>query len=245
MSLQPEPHPPASLRNRFASWWTVLWLAMALWPAHAHAQSAPLVFIAQIEIEWYDDVTLAGHSEGPIATDASSALAVFGPFRVVDSHTAEMHGVVDGNTPAQFVAMRAAFPDIATLRMVECPGSEDEAANLVLARMVRAARIDTLVPQGCSVRSGAVELFLAGVRRQADSRAEFAVHSWRDELGREADDFAADDPVHGEYMDFYREMGIGEDKARTFYALTSSVSFDDALYLAPLQLAQLGLLDIL
>ena len=246
MTLQPEPHPSVSLRNTVASWWLVLWLAMALWPAHAHAQSAPPVFIAQIEIEWYDDVTLEGEAEDDAQTaDAASALAVFGPFRVIDPFTAEMHGVVDGSTPAQFVAMRAAFPGITTLRMVECPGSVDEAANHVLARMVRAARIDTLVPQGGSVRSGAVELFLAGVRRQADSRAEFAVHSWRDEDGREADDFAADHPVHGEYMDFYREMGIGDDKARIFYALTSSVSFNDALYLEPLQLAQLGLLDIL
>ncbi len=250
MTLQPDLLPRASLPNRFASWWAAVWLALALCQAPANAQSAPLVFIAQIEIEWYDDVTLTGQpadasAADAVAADASSALAVFGPFRVLDSHTAEMHGVVDGTTPGQFVAMRAAYPDITTLRMVECPGSEDEAANHVLARMVRAARIDTLVPPGGSVRSGAVELFLAGVRRQADSRAEFAVHSWRDETGREAGDFATDDPVHREYMDFYREMGIDDDKARIFYALTSSVGFDDALYLAPLQLANLGFLDIL
>ena len=179
------------------------------------------------------------------AAQAAPALAVFGPFRVTDLHTAEMHGTVTSTTPADFAAMRAAFPQLRALRMIECPGSDDDEANLALARMVRAARIDTIVPAGGSVRSGAVELFLAGVRRQADPRAEFAVHSWRDDLGREADDIARDDPVHREYLDFYRDMGLSDETAQHFYALSNSVPYDDALYLPPSHLAAMGLLDVL
>lgn len=211
------------------------WMAAIAVPAQAQPQVLTLTLVETIEIG----------DHGLEADDAAPALAVFGPFRVIDPQTAEMRGLVGSDTPQDFAAMRQAFPELHTLRMVECPGSDDDSANLALARMVRAARIDTVVPAGGSVRSGAVELFLAGVRRQADSRAEFAVHSWQDELGREADDLAADDPVHREYLDFYTEMGISEDQAQRFYALTNSVSFEEALYLAPLQLADMGLLEIL
>lgn len=193
------------------------------------------------ELSWTEFEPGAGEAEA----EAGSALAVFGPFRVTDPASAEMIGLVDSETPAQFAAMLRAYPDIATLRMIECPGSADDEANLRLARMLRRARIETIVPAGGSVRSGAVELFLAGVRRRADSHAEFAVHSWRDELGREARDLPATDPVHREYLDFYREMGLSEDSASRFYALTNSVSHDDAVYLAPLQMAAMGLLEML
>lgn len=225
-------------------------IAALLSPPPAHAQIFTLAVIEWVEVEEAQpalaysigEPSEVSASESGSGVDAT--LAEYGPFRVVDQFTAEMHGVVTSAAPAQFAAMRAAFPLIRELRMVECPGSEDDEANLALARMVRAARIDTSVPAGGSVRSGAVELFLAGVRRKADSRAEFAVHSWRDDTGREAADLAEADPIHREYLDFYQDMGMAEDTARSFYALTNSVPFDGALYLAPLQLAQMGLLDV-
>lgn len=228
-----------NLRCLFA----LLVLSLGLCPTPALAQQASQPFIATIEIQWDDDLSWSDDRAG--AATAAPALARFGPFRVTDPLTAEMHGVVDSATPRQFAAMHRAYPGLRTLRMIECPGSDDDDANLRLARMLRAARIDTVVPAGGSVRSGAVELFLAGVHRRADSRAEFAVHSWRDALGREAPDLPPDDPVHREYIEFYREMGLSDDSAIRFYALTSSVAFDDALYVAPLQLAAMGLLDII
>jgi hypothetical protein len=196
-------------------------------------------------IAWHEELSWTETAVPATEAQAKPAIASFGPFRVTDPRSADMIGVVDSRTPGQFAAMLKAYPGIATLRMIECPGSDDDEANLRLARMVRHAGIETLVPAGGSVRSGAVELFLAGVRRRADSRAEFAVHSWRDDLGREAGDLPESDPVHREYIDFYREMGMSDDSARRFYALTNSVSFDDAVYLAPLQMAAMGLLDLL
>lgn len=115
--------------------------------------------------------------------------------------------------------------------MLDCPGTGDDEANLLLARMVRQAGIATYVPNGGSVRSGGVELFLAGAKRHAEPEAEFAVHSWRDEDGLEADDFAESDQVNREYVDYYREIGMSEEKAKAFYAMTNSVPNDDALYL--------------
>lgn len=215
-------------------------LTAMLIPAEAHAQHPGLPVI---EIEWHADVSWS--QEASDTETSTPSLAQFGPFYIIDSRSAEMRGIVGSATPAQFAAMLRAWPDLETLRMIECPGSDDDEANLKLARMLRAARIETIVPAGGSVRSGAVELFLAGVRRRADRHAEFAVHSWRDELGREAEDLPPDDPVHREYIEFYREMGLSDDSAKQFYALTSSVAFDDALYVAPLHLAAMGLLDVL
>lgn len=161
----------------------------------------------------------------------------FGPFRVVADDRAELNGSVDSRTPAQFGALLRAHPHIRQVDIVDCPGTDDDEANLALARMIRKAGLATYVPSGGSVRSGGVELFLAGVRRRAEPAAEFAVHSWLDEDGMEPDDFSEDDPVNRAYIAYYREMGMTEEKARAFYALTNSVPHDDALYLKPQDIA--------
>lgn len=169
----------------------------------------------------------------PSATLATlgRAKASFGPFAVVDDTTIRMAGDVTSATPRQFAAMMAAYPNLKRLEMVDCPGSLDEEANLILARAIRGAGLETVVPSGGSVRSGAVELWLAGSTRRAAPDAEFGVHSWADETGREANDYPANDPVHAEYLGYYREMGMDDAKARAFYALTNSTPFDDVRYL--------------
>lgn len=224
-------------------------IGLSLCPERIEAREVSLggaaLTVESSAIGWREELSWTEFDEPAPEIRAAPALATFGPFRVTGPTSADMIGVVDSRSPAQFVAMLRAYPGIATLRMIECPGSEDDDANLDLARMLRRARIETVVPAGGSVRSGAVELFLAGVRRRADSQAEFAVHSWRDDLGREARDVPETDPVHRQYLDFYREMGMNEESARRFYALTNSVSYDDAVYLAPLQMAAMGLLDLL
>lgn len=172
-----------------------------------------------------------------IAGSVRQAQTHFGPFRVVASDRVELNGSVTSRTPAQFGALLRVYPQIRQVDIIDCPGTDDDEANLTLARMIRKAGIATYVPSGGSVRSGGVELFLAGVRRRADSAAEFAVHSWLDEDGLEPEDFAENDPVNRTYVEYYREMGMTEEKARAFYALTNSVSHDDALYLKPQDIA--------
>lgn len=201
------------------------------------------------EIGDESDEVPAGTTERFVAqpfTDISPSrtpLASFGPFHMVAPDRAELIGSVESETPAQFSALLIAYPGLKQIDMIDCPGTGDDEANLALARMVRRHGVMTYVPAGGSVRSGGVELFLAGAQRRAAPTAEFAVHSWRDEDGFEADDFAADDPVHQDYIGFYREMGLSDAEARSFYAMTNSAPHDDALYLNSRDLARYVRLD--
>ena len=145
---------------------------------------------------------------GPVAEAEDRAIAAYGPFRVLDDHTAALVGMTDCSTPAQFAAMLRDFPGLARLDMLECAGTADDRSNLRLGRMIRAAGLATHVPAGGSVRSGGVELFLAGITRQVDDGAEFAVHAWEDEDGRQATDYAESAPENAKYLAYYREMGM-------------------------------------
>lgn len=170
-------------------------------------------------------------AETQAAAPIPHGVAAFGPFRVLDQGRAALVDVTDARSPAAFAAMLRAYPGIAELELVECPGTFDDHANLRLGRMIRAAGLATRVPANGSVRSGAVELFLAGATRRIDEGAEFAVHAWQDEDGRQASDFAASDPDNAKYIAYYREMGMSADEARAFYAMTNSAPFESALWL--------------
>lgn len=139
----------------------------------------------------------AGRSHGGAPVQP---LATYGPFRVLDPARAALMDATDSASPAQFLAMLRAFPQIAVLELIECPGTEDDRANLRLGRMIRARGITTVVPAGASVRPGGVELFLAGAHRFADPSAECAVHAWADENGREAPDYPPDAPENRAYI---------------------------------------------
>lgn len=161
----------------------------------------------------------------------SAGIVRFGPFRVIDSKRAALVASTDAASPQAFAAMIAAFPQLEVIEFADAPGTSHDLANLQLGRAIRAAGLATHVPAGGSARSGAVELFLAGSRRTLDPGALFAVHSWRDERGREPADFAPDAPENRLYIDYYAEMGMSEDQARAFYAMTNSVPHAGALWL--------------
>ena len=225
-----------SMKRLFSS---VLFAIAALAAVPAAAQTTVTITVEEYVYE--DDTGGAERFVADQFADATPSvkpLASFGPFHMVAPDRAELIGSIESETPAQFKALLRAFPAIRQIDMVECPGTGDDEANLALARMVRGAGITTFVPDGGSVRSGGVELFLAGAKRHAAPSAEFAVHSWRDEDGYEAGDFAANDPVHQEYIKFYRDMGLSDAEARSFYAMTNSAPHDDALYLKTADLAR-------
>tara|TARA_B100000678_G_scaffold243905_1_gene215695 strand:- start:612 stop:1388 length:777 start_codon:yes stop_codon:yes gene_type:complete len=183
-------------------------------------------------VSYADEFTsVADRAISSFRATTPNALAAFGPFRVVDPTRAVLVGATTAATPAQFAALLRAYPQLRTLDMVEAPGTENDRANLAVGRMIRAAGLTTRVPRGGSVRSGAVELFLAGERREVEDGARFAVHAWRDNRGREASDFPEGAPEHRYYLDYYREMGMSTGGARDFYAMTNAVPHARARWL--------------
>lgn len=200
--------------------------------APAYAQGYLVNETVTVE-EWTDDGAerfVAAH--GPAVTQGEA----YGPFRVLDESHAALVDVSDSASPAQFQAMLREHPGIVTLEMLECPGTDDDTANLKLGRMIRAAGLVTHVPADGSVRSGAVELFLAGASRQADDGAEFAVHAWRDSDGLGPRDFAADSSVNRAYLDYYREMGVADP--RGFYDMTNATPNADARWMTAQDMRQ-------
>ena len=222
--------------RRFAAFTTFL-IAVAAVPACAQVRTV----VTEEVIEEEAVVADAG-SDRFVASvapaEVPNGVASYGPFRVIDERHAALVGVTDERSPAAFAAMVAAHPGLATLELVECPGTDDDRANLKLGRMIHARGMATHVPDGGSVRSGAVELFLAGVRRSAERGAEFAVHAWADEDGREPKDYAADAPENRAYIDYYREMGMSPIEARAFYDMTNAVPNASARWLSAAQMGQ-------
>ncbi|MBV7258231.1 alpha/beta hydrolase [Erythrobacter crassostreae] len=161
----------------------------------------------------------------------SLAIAHYGPFRVVDGKRAVVVGTTGPQSPQHFDAMMRDFPQLEVLELVDAGGTSHDIANLEVGRRIRAAGLTTHVPDGGSARSGGVELFLAGENRTMASGAQFAVHSWLDNYGREPADFAPDAPANRLYLDYYKEMGMSEERAQDFYAMTNSVPHSSALWL--------------
>lgn len=168
----------------------------------------------------------------------AASMSVFGPFSVISPTVAELSGETDSATPAQFRAMLAAYPHLGLIKMLECAGTVDDEANLAVARMIRKAGISTHVPAGGSVRSGGVELFLAGVQRTHERGAEFGVHSWEDNEGHQARDVAASDPVNLEYVSYYQSIGLPKATAQAFYAFTNATPADQIHYMTESELAR-------
>jgi hypothetical protein len=189
--------------------------------------SAPSVIAAAVQF------TAPGACSGATwsALPMRPTLAQYGPFRVLHETRAALVGSTDSASPRHFDAMLHDFPGLAVLEMIDAPGTSHDLANLALGRRIRAAGLETHVPAGGSVRSGAVELFLAGTRHRIAPGASFAVHSWLDTRGLEPRHFAEDAPENRLYLDYYAEMGMSPEHARAFYAMTNSVPHMSALWL--------------
>lgn len=200
------------------------------------APVAAQTYVYEEVVEHWVDTGTSRFVSPHLAEAEQAAIAAYGPFRVLDDGRAALVGVTDARTPAQFAAMLERFPQITTIEFIECPGTYDDRANLTVGRMIRAAGLAAVVPEGGSVRSGAVELFLAGASLQIADGAEFAVHAWMDDRGLSAGDYAADSPEHAKYLAYYAEMGMDRDAAARFYAMTNSVPFEDALWLSGVEM---------
>ncbi len=220
-----------SIMNRIAC---ALLLSIAGAAPLAAQQVATRTWVDSHGTKWTEVTTTQTVVEEPRSQRIARAIAGlprFGPFAVVDAGHAALVGEVDSTAPAEFRGMLQAHPGIRVLELVDCPGTSDDGANLALGRLIRRQGLTTDVPSGGSVRSGGVEIFLAGTSRHAAPDAEFGVHAWKDESGHQPGDFAPDAPANKIYLDYYREMGLSAANAEGLYALTNSVPNEEMLWL--------------
>ncbi|MFK7933595.1 MAG: hypothetical protein AB8G22_08790 [Saprospiraceae bacterium] len=142
-----------------------------------------------------------------------------------NSTYAILHGTIDGTTPNVVTNFINTYPNVNTLIFMQIPGSDDDAANLVAARLLRNRGYTHYLPavnaynEDAFIASGGVDLFLSGTRRIIDPQAEVGVHAWSDGTN-EATDFPNNSPEHASYIDYYVEMGFSQADAATFYFFT-------------------------
>ncbi|MFK7908517.1 MAG: hypothetical protein AB8B69_25520 [Chitinophagales bacterium] len=143
----------------------------------------------------------------------------FGIFSSQDANTVIMNGVIDGNTPQYWSNYIAVFPDTDKMIMRDCPGSDDDEANLKAARQIRTQGVDIHLPANAEIASGAVDLFLAGTKRTREAGSKIGVHSWSDGQN-DATAFEVGHEKHQPYIDYYEEMGFLQADAEAFYYFT-------------------------
>lgn len=156
----------------------------------------------------------------PNFSPSPSNLKIFGPFKVVSRYRIALVGATDRDSPANLLRLLASYPQITELVLSDCPGTVDDAANLRVGRIIRLNNITTVIPNGGSVRSGAVELFIAGKQRLAAKDAKFVVHAWDLGADRQRLSSTLEPTMRGIYIKYYRAMGMTEAGAAHFYALT-------------------------
>jgi len=144
----------------------------------------------------------------------------YGIFSSQDANTAVMNGVIGSQTPQHWDNFIAAFPNTTKMVMKDCPGSEDDTANLQVARKVRVQDLHIHLPADAEIASGAVDFYLAGTKRTRDAGSKIGVHSWSDGGNKEATDFPVGHANHQPYISYYKEMGFSAADAEAFYYFT-------------------------
>jgi len=143
----------------------------------------------------------------------------FGIFSSQDSSVAIMNGTIGSNTPEHWDNFIAENPSITKIIMKNCPGSEDDTANLQAARKIRNRAVEIHLPADAEIASGAVDLFLAGITRTREAGSKIGVHSWSDGSS-DATEFPVGSEEHQPYIDYYVEMGFTQAEAEAFYYFT-------------------------
>ncbi len=130
------------------------------------------------------------------------------------------YGVIGSGTPSDVQNLIDNHPDVSTIVMLACPGSEDDQANLLAATRIYEQGYKMFLPLNGWIASGATDMFLAGSTRVVELTDDpVGVHSWSDGIN-EATDFPVGHPNHQPYIDYYISVGFSEQEAADFYYFT-------------------------
>lgn len=153
----------------------------------------------------------------------------YGIFSSQDEKTAIMNGVIGSNTPQHWDNFIAAFPSTDKIIMKNCPGSEDDVANLEAARKVKTKNLSIHLPSDAEIASGAVDFYLAGATRTRETGSKIGVHSWAS-LFKSATDYPVGHENHQPYIDYYVEMGFSQADSEAFYYFTINAAGANDIY---------------
>ena len=119
-------------------------------------------------------------------------------------------GVINDGSDAAMIELLNRSPDVRTVVLTLVPGSMNDEINVALGRKLRSAGMTMYLPARGMVASGGTDLLISGSRRIVEPGAKVGVHSWG-AFWRGGDKLPRDDPRHGLYLDYYREMNVPEE----------------------------------
>ena len=192
------------------------------------------LLIALASLAAFVAVTLTGCVE----TDEEALLYLDLTEFAADGDRLMMNGPINSRTYVQFINAMDAHPEVATLVLLDVPGSLDDETMIRLGYEVRRRGLNTHLESGSEAHSGGVDLFIAGVERTMERGAVLGVHSWSDGE-RDGADYPRGAPEH-EANRAYIEAMIGDD---AFYWFTlEAAPADDIHLMTAAEIARFGLL---
>lgn len=153
--------------------------------------------------------------------DNSIVQTDFGIFKSINDTTAEMNGTITSSTPTHFNNLLAKYPNLKTINMLNCPGSEDDDANLIVSKKMHDSGIRFHLFSKSVIASGAVDMYVGGVKRTRESGSRIGVHSWGAAPGEPiATSYPIGHAVHLPYINYYKSVGFTQKEAEDFYYFT-------------------------
>ena len=149
-----------------------------------------------------------------------------------------LSGVITSRSPAAFADVLAQNPQVDTVVLQQMEGSFDDEATIEMGYMIRDRGLATHLQSDSGIYSGAVDLFLAGVRRSMVAGAEIGVHSWADGFG-EGSSYPRGAAEHALNVRYTRDM-LGSD---AFYWFTLAAAPSSEIHIMSAgEIARFGLL---
>ena len=165
--------------------------------------------------------------------NASFQFHVNGTFAVA-------YGVIGSNTPNAVQDLITNSPEVSTIVMLACPGSEDDEANLEASTLIHEQGYKMYLPINGWIASGATDMFIAGSVRVAEITPDpVGVHAWGDGGSIEATDFPEGHEYHQPYIEYYVSTGFTQQEAEDFYYFTIyAAASNDIYWMTDLELDQ-------
>lgn len=143
----------------------------------------------------------------------------------VKGDTAYLNGGTDQRSYGEMKRFLDDNPEVRHLVLRRMPGTTDSMTNMRIARLIRKRGLTTHLEKRSRIASGAVDLFISGVKRTMECGAMIGVHSWSYEGNIGPKDIGRDvnQPIHEKFLN---DMEIDP----SFYVFTREAAEPDNIY---------------